>query len=541
MNRFFNWSIRLTLLAIMATMLAVTLGLGGLSFARLSAVYRTASTVRDIWLPATRSLAEVARLTEHYRMIEGVYLLVETDADRVTQDRLLARALNDRETAWEEYEKMVKPGEQRQLADRIAEKWAIFYTYSHQVVSLMREGKRAAAHEKYLEAKPAFAELRVATADGVTFNGRGAAEASGRSAKAYIGTRLWIGAGLLLGMLLTCAGMAVTIFGVSRPILRMAEAMRRLAGQDVDIEIVGMGRRGEIGAMAKALTVFKQNAVELQAALAELKAAKEIAESANRATQTANATLEQRIEERTEELRAAQDELVKKERVAVMAQVTATVAHELRNPLSAIKNSAFTLMQMVADTTEPFGRPLTRIERCVERCDRIVTELLDYTKGRELHCVTRDFDHWLGDLAAGLVPPPGGTIDLDLGASGTAVSFDPERLRRAITNLVDNAVQAFADPTAAAVLAPRIRLETRASEGAIELIIEDNGPGIPPDVLAKVFEPLFSTKSFGTGLGLPTVKQIVEQHSGSIELASVVGAGTRARISLPRERAAIAA
>ena len=540
MLRYFNWSIRLTLLAIMAAVLALIVGLGGLSFVRLAMVYKTASTLRDTWLPATRDLAEVARLSEHYRMIEGVYLLVESDQERLTQDRLLTRALNERDMAWRAYDEKVVPGEQRLLADRIDEKWRVFFAYSYEALVLMREGRREEAHEKYLDAKPSFAALRSATADGVAFNARGAAEASDRAAAAYTSTRLWIGAGLVLGVLFSCTGAAVIIFGVSRPILQMAQTMKRLAGGDMGAAIIGVGRRGEIGEMADALKVFKENVVQLRIAHTELEATKEIAEAANRATQTANATLELRIEERTRELRAAQDELIKNERLAIMGQITATVAHELRNPLSAIKNSAFALKQIGAGSSSPQERAITRIEHCVERCDRIVAELLDYTRVQDLRCTVRGFDEWLAELAAELTPPPGGAIDLDLRAEGSTVKLDPDRFRRVIINLVDNAVQAIAEANADGPR-PRVILRTRALEHTIELEIEDNGPGIRPEVLVKVFEPLFSTKSFGTGLGLPTVKRIVEQHAGSVELTSVVGQGTRASIRLPLERKSIAA
>jgi signal transduction histidine kinase len=78
-----------------------------------------------------------------------------------------------------------------------------------------------------------------------------------------------------------------------------------------------------------------------------------------------------------------------------------------------------------------------------------------------------------------------------------------------------------------------ITVSTRVGEQSFELVIADAGPGLPRDVLAKVFEPLFSTKSFGTGLGLPTVKQIVEQHGGVVEISSEVGKGTRVIVRLP--------
>ena len=108
------------------------------------------------------------------------------------------------------------------------------------------------------------------------------------------------------------------------------------------------------------------------------------------------------------------------------------------------------------------------------------------------------------------------------------LSFDPERMRRVIINLIDNAAQAMAEKEPGSVT-----VRTRADGGAFQLTVEDTGAGIPRDVLSKVFEPLFSTKSFGTGLGLPTVKQIVEQHGGTVEIESEPGAGTRVTVRLP--------
>jgi signal transduction histidine kinase len=531
--RFFNWPIRSTLVAISATALLIIVGLGGLSFVRLAMVNTTASAVRDQWLPATRDLAEVARLVEHYRMIEGIYLLVESDGERADEAQLLARAQQDLGLAWESYEGGVLAGEQRRFVEAMDRKWSVFAADSADVITLMQAGKREAAIARYMKAKDSFVELRLVMADGVAFNARAAAEASSESAAAYMETRLWIGAGVLLGALVCVASGCVAIFGVSRPILQMAQAMKRVAARDLSAEIVGVGRRGEIGEMAEALKIFRRTAGEFRAVHSELAAAKERAE-------TANASLELRIEERTRELREAQDELLKKERLSVIGQVTATVAHELRNPLSAIRNSAFVLKASAEAAGLALDRPVTRIERSVDRCERIVAELLDYTRVREARREPRAFDEWIGELAAELTPPQGGTIGLDLRAGAARVSFDADRLRRVVINLVDNAVQAFGD-TGDRAAAPRVVIRTVATDHDVILEIEDNGPGISRDDLAKVFEPLFSTKSFGTGLGLPTVKQIVEQHDGHIALTSAPGEGTCAKIRLPRAVDSLAA
>ncbi len=219
-----------------------------------------------------------------------------------------------------------------------------------------------------------------------------------------------------------------------------------------------------------------------------------------------------------------------KERLSVLGRLTATIAHELRNPLSAIRNTMVVLRKMVAGAGVEADRPLSRIERSIERCDRMVTNLLDYARHRELKCDPRRLDQWLGEVLdeqQALHP----TIDLErqLSTAGAIVDLDTDRFRRVLSNLLENAAQAMQVPPDGK---RKIVIQTWATDRAV-LMIKDSGSGIPPDVLPKIFEPLFSTKSFGTGLGLPIVKQIIEQHGGTIAVESKVDQGTSVRISLP--------
>ena len=255
------------------------------------------------------------------------------------------------------------------------------------------------------------------------------------------------------------------------------------------------------------------------------------AEAAKRALEAANLDLERRVAERTAELRAMQDELLFKERLSTLGKLTATVAHELRNPLSAIRNSMHVVRGAAEPATAPLDRAMGRIDRCVARCEAIIADLIDYSHARKLACRVTRLDEWLRDFLESHPIASGIAVDARLGAEGVLVRLDGERFKRALVNLVDNAVQAMEETPG---LAER-RLVV-ATEGGKEprIIVADSGPGIPPDVLPKVFDPLFSTKSFGTGLGLPTVRQIVEQHQGTVEIASRAGAGTRVEIRLPR-------
>jgi len=215
----------------------------------------------------------------------------------------------------------------------------------------------------------------------------------------------------------------------------------------------------------------------------------------------------------------------------VLGQLTATVAHELRNPLSAIRNTLFTVKELAAASEVKLDRPIGRMERSIERCDRIISDLLEYTRDRELKRTNIAFDHWIAEVVADQNVPASVVLTSELGATQAVVPVDLERMRRVIINLVENAAQALAELPSGSE--KRITLRTGMTDNELVLAIEDTGPGIAPDVLARIFEPLFSTKSFGTGLGLPTVKQIVIQHGGSITVDSEIGRGTCMMVRLP--------
>jgi signal transduction histidine kinase len=227
-------------------------------------------------------------------------------------------------------------------------------------------------------------------------------------------------------------------------------------------------------------------------------------------------------------------ELLKKERLSVLGQLTATVAHELRNPLSAIRNTLFSVKEMANGAGLKLDRPVSRMERSIERCNRIIGDLLEYARHRELRRAPVDFETWLHEVLAEQQVPAGIALAEDFHAPDWPITIDAERLRRVVINLIDNAAQALGEVQAEGA-ERRITVHTTADDVGIEIAVADTGPGIAPENLARIFEPLFSTKSFGTGLGLATVKQIVGQHGGAIDVDSTVGQGTCFTIRLPRD------
>jgi PAS domain S-box-containing protein len=240
--------------------------------------------------------------------------------------------------------------------------------------------------------------------------------------------------------------------------------------------------------------------------------------------------LEALVRQRTRELRAAQDELVQKERLAVLGQLTATVSHEIRNPLGTVSNALYLLRETLGDDClEQVERPLALAERGVVRCDGIISELLDFTRRRELQRVPVELDGWLANLLEEMVWPTGLQRRQFL-ASGVTVLVDPERLRRAMVNIIDNALQAM---TSLPQGRQRLEIRTQRFDNRCAIVVRDSGPGIPADIMERIYEPMFSTKTFGVGLGVPIICNIIADHGGTVDYQSTEGEGTTVSLWLP--------
>jgi PAS domain S-box-containing protein len=239
--------------------------------------------------------------------------------------------------------------------------------------------------------------------------------------------------------------------------------------------------------------------------------------------------LEELVADRTAELRAAQAELLRKERLATLGRLTATVSHELRNPLGTVRASLFSIAESVRDKGPDLDDVLDRAERNIVRCDAIIEEMLDYVRVKQPVLSATCMDDWLASVLDEQSLPEGIEVRRDM-ASGVDVAIDREKLRRCIINLVTNAVQAIQEEGDGE---GRVTVKTRAAGDRFEFTVTDSGPGIPADHMVKIFEPLFSTKGFGVGLGLPIVKQLAEVHGGGVDMRSKPGEGTTATLWLP--------
>jgi len=236
---------------------------------------------------------------------------------------------------------------------------------------------------------------------------------------------------------------------------------------------------------------------------------------------------------------AAMEKLAQQERMATIGKVAATLSHELRNPLTAILTSTALLRRRAEGDVV---RTLDRIERNVERCTDIATDLLAFTEPEALQREPTAIDEWLAQLLEQQRRPEGIVIEKQLAGAGIA-AIDRRQLWLAIGNLVENAVAALRDPVwqPPAGHRPTIVLRSETAGADCLLTISDNGPGLSADVMPRAFEPLFTTRGFGVGLGLPIARQIVQQHGGSLTLHNGGAGGAVAILSLPRQMSAQAA
>jgi signal transduction histidine kinase len=244
-----------------------------------------------------------------------------------------------------------------------------------------------------------------------------------------------------------------------------------------------------------------------------------------------NRTETRKLAQANEQLREAESQLRRSERLVALGQLTAGLAHEVRNPLGTIKNAAELLARNVALQEDTVGREMTGyIATEVSRINSIMSRFLDFARPHQLRLQTEDLaaflDHTI-DRFENQNAGNAGTISVDrIYSPLPALAFDAELMEHVISNLLFNA--AHASPPDGVVT-----IKTRVVRDTIEIAVSDHGSGIDPKNLESVFNPFFTTKSEGTGLGLAIVAKIVDEHGGRVTVDSKLGEGSVFRVYLP--------
>jgi PAS domain S-box-containing protein len=244
-----------------------------------------------------------------------------------------------------------------------------------------------------------------------------------------------------------------------------------------------------------------------------------------------SASLEASIKARTSELETAQAQLIRREKLVALGQLAGSVSHELRNPLSVIYNAAYYLQMMLDEADDATKEYLNLIATTAREAETIITDLLDFSRTRTAERGLVSLDSLIDTVLVKHPAPDNVQVTLDVSLDLPLAWADARQIGQVLDNLVTNAYQAMDE-------GGTLTLTARAAQGRVSLAVTDTGCGITPEDQAHIFEPLFTTKTHGIGLGLALSKNYVELNEGTIGFESAPGAGCTFTISLPvRERA----
>jgi two-component system sensor histidine kinase PilS (NtrC family) len=227
------------------------------------------------------------------------------------------------------------------------------------------------------------------------------------------------------------------------------------------------------------------------------------------------------------QLRAMEETVRRSERLADLGRLAAGLAHELRNPLASM-SGCVELLQATPGLRPEEARLLAIVLKEAGRLDQLVTRFLAYSRPSAPRLAATDLARVAGEVAEALARDPAAAqVRFQLQLAPATVACDPDQLRQVIWNLLLNAVQALGGQPGT------VRLATAPEGAGVQLIVEDDGPGIAPGAAAHLFDPFFSTKPDGTGLGLATVHQIVGAHHGEVGVEPAMPHGARFVVRLP--------
>lgn len=241
-----------------------------------------------------------------------------------------------------------------------------------------------------------------------------------------------------------------------------------------------------------------------------------------------NTELESKVEQRTRQLLDTQEELVRKEKLAVLGQVAGSVGHELRNPLGVMNNAVYFLQTVLSDADETTREYLNIIKDEIAVSERIVSDLLDSVRTKPPRPERVGVMPLIEQALRKCAVPENVTLALDIPEAIPPLKVDSMQIHQVFRNLISNGLEAMPEGGELAIRAvPNAQAET------VTISVQDSGTGMTPEQQEKLFQPLFTTKARGIGLGLVVVKNLTQANGGSLEVQSEWGKGTTFAVTLP--------
>jgi signal transduction histidine kinase len=490
-------------------LLVVILGL--FSIWRLSLFSRLSTDVAAVWLPTTRVLGDLNNFTSDFRAIEGSELLSTNAAGIADAQQMAAldRAIANAERG---FERLRHDAAEDELYGRFKARWNAYRAIVNRMLALSRTERRAEAVAIYRAESRAAYEAASDTLGQLTDQVVASAQrASDRLAGAYWQAIWLIVAAMVFAAVLVAAALIHVSRSISAPLRALASRMRLLAANDTAAAIPATDRQDEIGEMAQATVVFRQNAIEL------MRSQRTLARQA--------ALLE--------------EQLAHEQRLALLQRNFVSMAsHEFRTPLTNIDGHARRLMKL-KDTVRPpdIAERAGKIRAAVLRLTHLIDNLINSARLTDGDAAPF-FDPVTFDVLAVLRDVcqlhremvPGVVIREHLARQPAMVFGDAKLLFQAFSNLLSNAVKYSPAGSTIDVVA-----ETCDDEMAVT--VADHGIGIPGADLPRLFERYYRGSNVsgivGTGVGLYLVKVVIDLHAGAIDVSSSEGEGSRFTIRLP--------
>ena len=309
----------------------------------------------------------------------------------------------------------------------------------------------------------------------------------------------------------------LVIIPITRPLERLRTAAVQLRETDAfivkkeDLEFP----HNEIGDLAEVFVEMAQG----------LNTRREEVMRTHRKLEMMNQALEKRVEERTRELKDANRELVKAERLAAIGQMASIISHEIRNPLAVISNATRLIKMLLKTPDVKVAKQIHIIEQEIKQANSIINEVLSYARSRDMMLSMIDLNSYLQDIITAYPPENGLSVVEDFDPESVRVKVDAEEMKQAIRNIISNAIEVMPN-------GGTLTIGTRVGRRMVCIFISDTGPGIPEEVRHKMFAPFFTTKARGTGLGLAVVSKAISRHKGKLFIRSEQGKGTTFQIYL---------
>jgi signal transduction histidine kinase len=505
-------SIRFHLAAVFLVFFLLVVVLGLFSIWRLSNFNLLSVDVAERWLPTTRALGDLSNYTSDFRAIEGSNLLSSDALETAATEREMAKLDRSIAEAERGFERIRHEAAEDGLYARFKQRWNEYREIVNRMLVLSRGDRKAEAQAVYAGSSRAAYEAASDTLSKLTDKAVANARlASDRLAVAYRQAFWFILLSMAIAAVMVVAALIHVSRSISAPLLHLADRMRRLAANDTEITISETGRRDEIGEMAQAAVVFRNNAIEL------MRSQRTLARQA--------AMLE--------------EQLAQEQRLALLQRNFVSMAsHEFRTPLTIIDGHAQRLIK-TKDTLPPaeIGERAGKIRAAVLRLTHLIDNLLNSARlfdgGAALYFHPAEMDmaallREVCQLHREMVP--GAEIAERLSSAAMPMIGDAKLLYQLFSNLLSNAVKY--SPGGGAI---EVEAEMRVEE--IVVAVADRGIGIPASDLEHLFERYHRGSNVsgivGTGVGLYLVKMVADLHRGRVEVTSAEGAGSRFTVHLP--------